>query len=82
MVAGERPGDHFAARMSGAPARLCIYPGCGRPAAPPHPLGGPQPSFCEREDHNALTAYRARRSLEREAIDNANRTRQRTEEVQ
>ena len=31
----------------------CIYPGCERPAIPPHPLGGPQPSFCDLEEHNA-----------------------------
>ena len=41
-------------------ARTCIYPGCGRPAVPPHPLGGPQPAFCDREDHNALTAHQER----------------------
>jgi hypothetical protein len=41
----------------------CIYPGCERPAVPPHPLGGPQPRFCDREDHNALTAHQERRRL-------------------
>jgi hypothetical protein len=46
--------------------KLCIYPGCDRPAAPPHPLGGPQPSFCALEEHNALTAHLERRRLERE----------------
>ena len=35
----------------------CIYPGCKRPAVPPHPMGGPQPAFCELEQHNALTAH-------------------------
>ncbi len=44
----------------------CIYPGCERPAVPPHPLGGPQPSFCDLEEHNALTAHQERRRLERE----------------
>jgi hypothetical protein len=48
-------------------AKICIYPGCDRPAAPPHPLGGPQPSFCEKEEHNALTAYQERQRLAREA---------------
>jgi colicin import membrane protein len=43
--------------------KTCIYPGCHRPAAPPHPLGGPQPSFCDLEEHNALTAH-----LERERL--------------
>ena len=40
--------------------KTCIYPGCERPAAPPHPLGGPQPSFCDLEEHNALTAHQER----------------------
>jgi hypothetical protein len=26
----------------------------------PHPLGGPQPSFCDLEEHNALTAHQER----------------------
>ena len=46
--------------------KTCIYPGCERPAAPPHPLGGPQPSFCDLEEHNALTAHKERQRLERE----------------
>jgi hypothetical protein len=49
--------------------KTCIYPGCERPAAPPHPLGGPQPSFCDREDHNALTAHQERHRLELERKD-------------
>jgi hypothetical protein len=47
--------------------KLCIYPGCQRPAVPPHPLGGPQPSFCDLEEHNALTAHQERERLKREA---------------
>ena len=47
-------------------ARICIYPGCERPAVPPHPLGGPQPAFCDLEDHNALTAHQERVRLARE----------------
>ncbi len=47
--------------------KICIYPGCERLAVPPHPLGGPQPSFCELEEHNALTAYQERQRLAREA---------------
>ena len=47
-------------------AKTCIYPGCERPAVPPHPLGGPQPSFCDLEEHNALTAHQERERLERE----------------
>jgi hypothetical protein len=44
-------------------AKTCIYPGCERPAVPPHPLGGPQPAFCDREEHNALSAHQERRRL-------------------
>jgi hypothetical protein len=52
-----------------AEPKICIFPGCERPAAPPHPLGGPQPAFCELEDHNALTAYQERRRRESERDD-------------
>jgi hypothetical protein len=48
---------------------LCIYPGCDRPAAPANPLGGPRPAFCDREDHNALTAHQERQRLEKENTD-------------
>jgi hypothetical protein len=44
-------------------SKLCIFPGCERPAVPPHPLGGPQPAFCDLEDHNALTAHLERKRL-------------------
>ena len=47
--------------------KICIYPGCERPAAPAHPLGGPQPSFCDLDQHNAMTAYQERQRLAREA---------------
>jgi len=47
-----------------AEPRTCIYPGCERPAVPPHPLGGPQPAFCDLEEHNALSAHRERLRLE------------------
>jgi hypothetical protein len=46
--------------MSDAAPKTCIYPGCDRPAAPANPLGGPQPSFCDLEEHNALTAHQER----------------------
>jgi hypothetical protein len=46
--------------------KICIYPGCDRPAVPPHPLGGPQPAFCDLEEHNALTAHQERVRLEKE----------------
>ncbi|MFL5861562.1 MAG: hypothetical protein ACJ780_12380 [Solirubrobacteraceae bacterium] len=49
--------------MSDSPVKVCIYPGCERPAVPPHVLGGPQPSFCDLEEHNALTAHQERRRL-------------------
>jgi hypothetical protein len=49
--------------MDETPAKTCIYPGCERPAVPPHPLGGPQPAFCDLEEHNALTAHQQRRRL-------------------
>ena len=45
------------------PQQTCIYPGCERPAMPPHPLGGPPSSFCELEEHNALTAHQERQRL-------------------
>jgi hypothetical protein len=50
--------------MSDPPTKTCIFPGCERPAVPPHPLGGPQPSFCELEEHNALTAHQERQRRE------------------
>ncbi len=43
--------------------KICIYPGCERPAAPPHPMGGPQPAFCDLEEHNALSAHLERKRL-------------------
>ena len=46
--------------MNETVTKICIFPGCERPAVPPHPLGGPQPSFCDLEDHNALTAHQER----------------------
>jgi hypothetical protein len=58
--------------------KTCIYPGCERLAVPPHPLGGPQPSFCELEEHNALTAYQERQRLAR----GAGTERDESEEVQ
>ena len=45
------------------PPKICIYPGCERAAVPPHLLGGPQPSFCDLEEHNALTAHQERQRL-------------------
>ena len=63
-----RPDDArvVAGLMSAADPKICIYPGCERPAVPPHPLGGPQPSFCDLEEHNALSAHLERQRLARE----------------
>ena len=36
---------------------------------PPHPLGGPQPAFCDLEEHNALTAHQERQRLASETPD-------------
>ena len=56
--------------MSDAGPKICIYPGCERPAVPPHPLGGPQPSFCDLEEHNALTAHQERQRLAADGASN------------
>ena len=53
------------------PTKMCIYPGCERPAVPPHPMGGPQPSFCDLEEHNALTAHQERQRLSNESSPRA-----------
>ena len=52
--------------MTASAPATCIYPGCGRPVVPAHPLGGPPSSFCDLEEHNALTAHQERERLERE----------------
>jgi hypothetical protein len=52
--------------MTGTAQKVCIYPGCERPAVPPHPLGGPQPAFCDLEQHNALRAHQERQRLAHE----------------
>jgi hypothetical protein len=53
--------------MSDTTTKTCIYPGCERPAVPPHPLGGPQPAFCDLEEHNALSAHQERQRLAKES---------------
>ncbi len=58
--------------MSEPAGKLCIYPGCERPAVPPHMLGGPQPAFCDLEEHNALTAHQERQRLANESEAEAN----------
>jgi hypothetical protein len=49
--------------MADPEPKICIFPGCERPAVPPHALGGPQPAFCDLEEHNALTVHLERRRL-------------------
>jgi hypothetical protein len=51
--------------MRESAAKTCIYPGCERPAVPAHELGGPQPAFCDLDEHNALTAHQERQRLAR-----------------
>ena len=53
-----------------ATEKTCIYPGCERPAVPPHPLGGPQPALCDLEEHNGLTAHLERERLAARAEGN------------
>lgn len=64
-------------RVSAAQANTCIYPGCERPVVPPHPLGGPPSSFCDMEEHNALTAHQERQRLACEAEQHDNQEVQR-----
>ena len=52
------------ARMDSPLTTSCIYPGCDRPVVPPPEAGGPPSAFCDREDHNALTAHQERKRLE------------------
>ena len=54
--------------------KTCIYPGCERPAAPAHPQGGPQPSFCDLEEHNALRAHQERRRLDAQSTPDNERS--------
>ncbi len=57
--------------MTETSTKTCIYPGCERPAVPPNPMGGPQPSFCDLEEHNALTAHQERQCLANESSTGA-----------
>ena len=43
--------------------KICIYPGCERPAVPPHPMGGPPSAFCDLQEHNALSVHQERKRL-------------------
>jgi hypothetical protein len=53
--------------MSETAVKICIYPGCDRPAVPPHELGGPEPHYCELEEHNAGSTFLARKAAAAEA---------------
>ena len=66
-----KAGQHHA-RMGVMTDGSCIYPGCDRPVVGPHPLGGPPSSFCDLEEHNALSAHqeRQRLALQSEEHDN------------
>jgi hypothetical protein len=52
--------------MSDTP-KTCIYPGCERPAVPPHELGGPEPHYCDLEEHNAGSTFLARQAAAAES---------------
>ena len=59
-----RPEPRQDDARDGAPmTKICIYPGCERPAVPPHPRGRPAAGFCDLEEHNALTAHQERQRL-------------------
>ena len=60
---GAEARQHDARMVTDTQPKICIYPGCERPAVPPHPMGGPQPAFCDLEEHNALSAHLERKRL-------------------
>jgi hypothetical protein len=64
-----QPRPHDPGVVDRVSEKTCIYPGCERPAVPAHPLGGPQPAFCDLEEHNALTAHQERERLKRDEED-------------
>ncbi|MEA2217468.1 MAG: hypothetical protein QOJ35_94 [Solirubrobacteraceae bacterium] len=45
---------------------ICLYPGCERPAMT-QTKGGPPPRYCDIEQHNANTTYRALEKQKAEA---------------
>jgi hypothetical protein len=53
--------------MTETSIKTCIYPGCKRPAVPPHPMCATQPTYSDLEEHNALTAHQARQRLANES---------------
>ena len=54
--------DGDGSRDSETAVKTCVYPG-STPRCPAHPQGGPQPAFCDLEEHNALTAHQERQRL-------------------
>ncbi len=47
--------------MSDTTSVTCAFPGCDRPTAPP-PVTGGRSRYCDDLEHNATTAFRARRA--------------------
>src|SRR5690349_12321223 len=46
--------------MSDTTSVTCAFPGCDRPVAPPPATGG-RSRYCDDPEHNATSAFRARR---------------------
>jgi hypothetical protein len=49
------------ATSSDVDQQTCGFPSCERPVAPAGESGGRPPRYCDRADHNAQSAFRARR---------------------
>ena len=47
--------------MSYTTSATCAFPGCDQPTAPPPATGG-RSRYCDDPEHNATTAFRARRA--------------------
>ena len=51
---------------------ICLFPGCDQEAAEPRHKDnaptrqGPPPRYCEKEEHNAASAYQEMKRLEQE----------------
>ena len=45
----------------------CAYPGCEQPTATPSSDPGAKPKYCDRDDHNPLSAHREHGRREAEA---------------
>jgi hypothetical protein len=62
------------ARSEKAPGEkvICLFPGCEREAAEPKHKDnaptrqGPPPRYCDKEEHNAASAYQEMKRLEQE----------------